>query len=363
MKTGELCQTVQTILNNNRGILACDESPGTMGKRFENRKENSKSNRDDIRRKFFSSAKLEQFIGGVILHSETLETPAVLEPLLEKGIILGIKTDKGLAPLAGGKEGEETTKGLDSLEADSKKFYELGARFAKWRSVLHICEKSGMPSDKSYDDVSEVLSEYAIISQKCGLVPIIEPEVLQNGPHSIDKGLEVTKKIIKMTLDKSAAKGVCMPGALLKVNMVTRGVDNEVGVSRDTKHDCDKVAKCTVEALHDGIGQHKIGGVVFLSGGLSEQDSATFLNRINEEKRTRQVLNLVPLHFSFARALQKSAITLYCVDAAVEKVQECLVHRCQMNHLATKCQYDAAKLEGDYGDASKGDNFVKDNNY
>lgn len=316
--------------------------------------ENTPENRAGIRKTFFSTPKLNSFIGGVILHDETIRCADTIKPLNENKIILGIKTDGGLAPLEGGEEGEQTTKGLDTLEKRSTEYYKLGALFAKWRSVLKIGDK--MPSGKSMQDVADVLANYAIISQKCGLVPIIEPEVMQDGSHDIAKSKEITEKIIKMTLDLSAEKGVHMPGALLKVNMVTKGAASA------GEHDPAKVAEMTVDALKNGIGSHKLGGVVFLSGGLSEIDSAKFLNMINAEKAKKKVLANIPLHFSFARALQKSAISLYTAKKPDGEVQAALLHRCKMNHLATQSKYNTDS-EGEYAQGASASNFVANNNY
>jgi len=354
MNTQELENTVKSILSNNRGFLACDESPGTMAKRFGDAMENTPENRAGIRGTFFSSPDLNKTIGGVILHDETIRDTATKKKLEDQNIVLGIKTDLGLADLVGGKPGEQTTKGLDTLLERSKEYYKLNARFSKWRSVCKIID--GNTSDASFEDVSEVLSEYAILSQQGGLAPIIEPEVMQDGEHDINKSFEVTKKIIKMTLDKCEKKKVHMPGAFLKVNMVTKGAQSK------GEHCPDEVAKKTVEALVYGIGNHKIGGVVFLSGGLSEIDSALFLNNINNVKKEMNVLKDCPLHFSFARALQKTAISLYTSKAPNTSVQAALIHRCKMCSLATKGEYKK-DLEQEYAAKAADSNFVANNAY
>jgi len=351
----ELKDTVDKILSGNKGILACDESPGTMAKRFGDAIENSIENRHGLRKTLFEAPKLNSLIGGVILHDETIRSAETTKPLRDSGIVLGIKTDKGLVDLKGGNPGEQTTQGLDGLLERNKEYYKLGARFAKWRNVLKIIDGKS-PSEDAFESCASVLTHYAVLSQEASIVPIIEPEVMQDGGHGIEKSLEVTKKIIKLTLDQCAANNLYMPGALLKVNMVTKGADSE------GKHDQDQVAKSTIEALVHGIGSHKIGGVVFLSGGLSEQDSAEFLNRINVVKKEKNVLKDCPLHFSFARALQKTSISLFVNKKPAGEVQKALVHRCKMCSLATKSEYKVG-LEGEYSSQAGASNFVKNNNY
>jgi len=354
MNKSELEQTVKNILNGDKGILACDESEGTMGKRFEGRMENTADNRHGIRKTFFS-AKLSESIGGVILHDETLRCKDTIKPLIDQSIVLGIKTDMGMKPLAKGTQGEQTTEhGLATLKNRSEEYYKLGARFAKWRAVVEIGQN--MPSKASLEDVSDVLSEYALISQNAGLVPIIEPEVLQNGSHGISEGKKWTEEIITMTLNKSAQKGVHMPGALLKVNMVTKGVDCKDAQS------VDDVAKMTNEVLNAGIGSHKLGGVVFLSGGLTEVDSADFLNKINVVKQQTKNHPECPFSFSYARANQKTAIYLYTTKAKTEDVQGALEHRCKMNHLAVMGKYSKDQ-EGNFSETAQKSNFIANNAY
>jgi len=346
--------TVSKILSNNKGIFAADESPGTVEKRFAGRMENTIENRHLMRKVFFETSGFKNYIGGVILHDETIRSKETIKVLVDNQIVLGIKTDKGLAPLVGGKEGEQTTNGLDTLAVRSAEYFTLGARFAKWRSVILIGD--GTPTEESYKDVSTVLAKYAIITQQAGMVPIVEPEVLPNGTHTIEKCKEVTEKIIKMTLNACKELGVHMPGCLLKVNMVTKGQ------ALDIKLPVRTVAEHTVDSLVNGTKGHDLGGVVFLSGGLSEIDSALYLNEINKVKTEKKVLQKIPVHFSFARALQGSAITLHCEKNAPETVQKCIAHRCKMCHLATKGEYKQ-ELEGEYTKTSQNSNFVANNNY
>jgi len=361
LNTKELEQTVSAVLGGNKGILACDESPGTMAKRFGDKMENTPENRAGIRSCFFSTKGLNQTIGGVILHDETIRDEKTIKHLKDQKIVLGIKTDLGLADLEGGNKGEQTTKGLDDLLERSQNYYKLGGRFAKWRSVCKIID--GQETSKaSYEDVSDVLAEYAKKSQAAGLVPIIEPEVMQDGNHDIAMSLKVTKEIIKKTLDKCVVvndkdklPAVHMPGAILKVNMVTKGAQTA------GEHNPREVAEKTVEALVYGIGNHKIGGVAFLSGGLSEKDSAEFLNLINTVKNERKVLKNIPLHFSFARALQKTAISLY-TEGKKDEAQLALIHRCKMCSMATKGEYKK-ELEGEYESKAGASNFVANNAY
>jgi len=356
MNTKLLEETVARILNGNKGIFAADESPGTMGKRFAPYKmENSPENRHAIRKTFFSTPDFEKYIGGVILHDETLRKEETIKDLNDKGIVLGIKTDGGLDILKDGEEGEQTTKGLDTLDERNKEYFKLGARFAKWRNVLLIGEKT--PSQKSFEDAANIQAKYAINSQKNGIVPIIEPEVLPNGNHSIDECYKNTEKIIRMTLEACEKENVHMPGCLLKINMVTSGQDN------DNKALVLEVAEKTVKCLESGIGSHKIGGVVFLSGGLSEKNSSNYLSEINKEKIKKGTLANIPIHFSYARALQATAIKMYCSENSdKEKVQKCIAHRCRINHEATKGKY-APDMEGEFDKLADESLFVANNNY
>jgi len=352
--SSELEATVKQITSGCKGILACDESPGTMEARFEGKIENTEENRHAIRKTFFE-ADIKNSIGGVILHEETLKNADTIKTLVDNNIVLGIKTDKGMKELENGKEGEKSTKhGLEGLKERSSEYYKLGARFSKWRAVVKLGKNT--PSDASYNDVADALSDYALFSQKGGLVPIIEPEVLGDGTNTIEDCKIATEKIIKMTFAKCAEKKVHMPGSILKVNMVTQG------------HKCDKkgspkqVAQLTNEALKNGIGSHKLGAVVFLSGGLSEIDSTNYLMEINKEKKATKTLLNIPFTFSYARALQKTAISMYTGGKDHKEVQKVLAHRCEMNRKAVNMEYDL-EMDKDFGGAGQASNFQKDYTY
>lgn len=350
----ELIATANQICTAGKGILAADESTGTIGKRFAAiNVENNEENRHAYRSLLFTSGpELAESISGVIMFEETLysktaegETfPALLK---RQGIVTGIKTDKGVQPI-GGTDGETATQGLTDLGKRSAAYYEAGARFAKWRNVLKINVANGQPSALSVADCAHTLARYASISQQNGLVPIVEPEILMDGEHSIEVCAAVTERVLSAVFKALADHHVLLEGCLLKPNMVLPGSDFAGG--KATPND---VGMYTVRTLLRTV-PAALPGVVFLSGGQSEAEATRNLNGINNMPKC----NTWHLTFSYGRALQAS-----CLDAwqgkkeNVEAAQKVLLGRCKANSDAQKGEY---KGDGDNADKSL---FVKGYTY
>ena len=332
----ELLITIQSICTPGKGILAADESTGTIGKRFDQIKiENNQKNREEYRYMLFSTDSLEKYISGVITFEETLETKMadgrqLTDLLRDKGIVVGIKTDKGVKPLAG-TDGESVTQGLDDLDKRCQHYYKLGARFAKWRDVLKI--SSTCPSQLSIDQNAEVLARYASISQQNGLVPIVEPEILMDGYHTIERAAEVTENVLSAVYRKLVEHHVNLETTLLKPNMVRPGVDCSV------KATAKDIGRYTARTLRRGV-PVAVPGVVFLSGGMSEEEPSDSLNEINlADGHTPWYLS-----FSYGRALQHSVLKAWGGKRVNnEKAQKVLLFRASMNSAATLGKYDRTK--------------------
>ena len=328
----ELLKTVDMICTPGKGILAADESTGTIGKRFDNiGLENNEENRKKYRHLLFSTNNLEKYISGVITFEETLQTRMNGERLLtdllrDKGIIVGIKTDKGVTPLAG-TDGETVTQGLDDLDKRCQKYYKLGARFAKWRDVLKI--DANCPSELSINQNAEVLARYASISQQNGLVPIVEPEIIMDGEHTIEKSAEITENVLSAVYRKLVEHHVVLEATLLKPNMVRHGVSCPKQASaRD-------IGYYTVRTLQRSV-PVAVPGVVFLSGGMSEEDASDALNEINLYEGKKPWY----LSFSYGRALQHSVLKeWHGEDANIERAQTMLCFRASMNGAAALGKY------------------------
>ena len=332
-KEDELRQIANAITAPGKGILAADESTGTIGKRFgpigcENNEENRRAYRQLL---FSAGPPLAEHISGVILFHETFYqkddsgTPFP-EALNKLGIIPGIKVDKGVVTLAG-TDGESTTQGLDGLAERCAEYKKGGAGFAKWRCVLKI--QAYTPSYQSMLENANVLARYASICQQNGLVPIVEPEVLCDGDHDMETAQRVTEQVLAFVYKALADHHVFLEGTLLKPNMVT------AGQSCTKKYTPEQVAAATVQALQRTV-PPAVAGVTFLSGGQSEEDATIHLNAIN------QVPGRKPwaLTFSYGRALQASVIAAWGGKAEnVGKAQEELLRRAKGNGLAALGQY------------------------
>lgn len=351
----ELRSIAKKIVKDGKGILAADESNGTMGKRLAQIKvDNEEENRRNYRTLLMSCEnEMSNHIGGVILFHETLyqkdNNGKLLKDLLkEKDIVVGIKVDKGVVKLMNTDE-ETTTQGLDGLGDRCAQYKKDGCDFAKWRCVLKITEHE--PSPLAILENANVLARYASICQMNGIVPIVEPEILPDGNHSIQRCQEVTEKVLAAVYKALSDHHVYLEGTLLKPNMVTSGHD---AVTKATPAE---VAKATVTALRRTV-PPAMPGVVFLSGGQSEVSATDNLNAINNVPECKPW----KLSFSYGRALQASVLQAWQGLAEnVQLAQKVFMHRARMNSLAAKGQYDK-EMEGD-GVAAEQSLHVKNHTY
>lgn len=297
----ELITNAKRIARPGFGILAADESTGTIGTRFVKIDvENTEENRRAYRELLFTSEGLENYISGVILFDETLDQKTAdghnfVELLQSKGILPGIKVDKGLVVIPGTNE-ENATQGLDGLGERCKKYYEKGCRFAKWRAVVKIGD--GRPSDISAIETAHSLARYATICQENGLVPIVEPEILTDGDHSIEVCAQASEKVFRRVMQSLQEHGVLLEGMLLKPNMITQGA-----TSADKKTAAE-IAWMTVRTLSRTM-VGAIPGITFLSGGQSEEEATVNLNAMNLLDAKLRPWSLT---FSYGRALQSSCL-------------------------------------------------------
>jgi len=331
----ELIATANKMVTPGKGLLACDESTGTVGQRLESiGLENSEENRMTWRNLLFTTPKIGDYISGAILFEETLfqndpDGKPFVDVLNGNGIIPGIKVDTGLKPLTGGLPDETWCSGLDDLYTRACRFYEQGARFAKWRTALRIRTSDGCPTSLATQEAAWGLARYARICQEAGLVPIVEPEILIDGDHEISTTAEVQEHVLSVVYSCLEQNGVLLEGSLLKPSMTVNGVDCK------NKASPEEVAKMTVQTFERTI-PCAVPGVTFLSGGLSEEDSSIFLNEINKlDRRTPTKLT-----FSFSRALQSSCIKIWeGKPENVEKAQAQLLARAQANAEASQGKY------------------------
>jgi fructose-bisphosphate aldolase class I len=339
MSTSELTACAQALVAPGKGILAADESGGTIKKRFDSiAVESTEDNRRDYRELLFTTAGLGDFVSGVILFDETLRQAAadgtpLAEILTRQGIIPGIKVDAGAKPLAG-RPGETVTEGLDGLRERLDEYYALGARFAKWRAVIRI--ESHLPSRHCLHANAEALARYASLSQEAGLVPIVEPEVMMEGDHSLERCERVTEAAQQVVFRALRLHGVSLEGMLLKPNMVIPGADHKPQGS------VGEVAAATLALLKRTV-PAAVPGIVFLSGGQSNLDATAHLDAMNK-------LDANPpwrLSFSYGRALQAAPLKAWLGKAEnVADAQAALLHRARLNGAATQGAYSAAMENG-----------------
>ncbi|XWS45515.1 hypothetical protein CRYUN_Cryun15aG0143100 [Craigia yunnanensis] len=340
----ELVKTAKTIASPGRGILAMDESNATCGKRLASiGLENTEANRQAYRTLLVSVPGLGQYISGAILFEETLyqsttDGKKMVDVLVERNIVPGIKVDKGLVPLAGSNE--SWCQGLDGLAPRSAAYYQQGARFAKWRTVVSI---PNGPSELAVKEAAWGLARYAAISQDNGLVPIVEPEILLDGEHGIDRTFEVAKKVWAEVFFYLAQNNVMFEGILLKPSMVTPGAECK---DRATPQ---QVADYTLKLLRQRI-PPAVPGIMFLSGGQSEVEATLNLNAMN------QAPNPWHVSFSYARALQNTCLKKWGGRPEnVNEAQGTLLVRAKANSLAQLGKYTG---EGESEEAKQG-MFVK----
>ncbi|KAI9122059.1 hypothetical protein K1719_006748 [Acacia pycnantha] len=348
----ELIANASYIGTPGKGILAADESTGTIGKRFASiNVENVETNRRVLRELLFTAPGALQYLSGVILFEETLYQKTAsgkpfVDVLKEGGVLPGIKVDKGTVELAG-TNGETTTQGLDGLAQRCQKYYEAGARFAKWRAVLKIGPNE--PSELSIHENAYGLARYAVICQENGLVPIVEPEILVDGPHDISKCAAVTERVLAAVYKALNDHHVLLEGTLLKPNMVTPGSDSP-------KVAPEVIAEHTVRALQRTV-PAAVPAIVFLSGGQSEEEATLNLNAMNKLKGKKPW----SLSFSFGRALQQSTLKAWAgKDENIPKSQAALLTRCKANSQATLGTY---KGDAQLGEGAAESLHVKDYKY
>ena len=323
-----LNQIALKILSNGKGILAADESNGTMTKRLDSvNVKSTEENRLLFRETLFSSENMRDCIGGVILYDETinqLSSSGKPIPVLiaESGAVPGIKVDTGAKILANSPE-EKITEGLDGLRERLKKYYELGARFTKWRGVYNISEK--YPSKLAIYSNAHALARYSAIVQECGMVPIVEPEVLMDGDHSAENCFEKTYLVIKKCFDELIQHKVDLTGIILKPNMILAGNKSNNKISNE------EVSSKTLECLKKSVPK-EVPGIAFLSGGQSEIEATENLNLINKNNDTNFIMT-----YSYGRALQQSALKFWSKDIKnIKGTQDIFNHRAKMCSLAAK---------------------------
>jgi fructose-bisphosphate aldolase, class I len=332
MAAEELNAIARSIVADHKGVLAADESTGTIKKRFDSiGVASTEENRRAYRDLLFTAPGFEEYVGGVILYDETIRqasddgTP--FAQLLEsKGVVPGIKVDTGAQDLAG-HPGEKVTEGLDGLRGRFAEYHQLGARFSKWRAVITIGD--GIPTDACLHVNAHALARYAALSQEAGIVPIVEPEVLMDADNTIERCHEVTSRTLDLVFAELDRQGVALEGMLLKPNMVISGKQCP------TQATSEQVAAQTIDCFLRYV-PAIVPGIVFLSGGQSEVEATENLNAIN------RLGGPWPLSFSYGRALQASALAAWGGEAAnVDAGQAAFLHRARMNALAAAGDWNA----------------------
>src|SRR5882757_5792636 len=331
MNQGELARIAKAMVAKNKGILAADESSGTIAKRFNSIKiESTEENRRTYRELLFTAPGAAEYISGVILYDETIrqktkEGTPFPEYLAKKGIIPGIKVDTGAKPLAGFK-GETITEGLDGLRERLIEYYKLGARFAKWRGVIDIAE--GIPTSFAIEANAHGLARYAALCQENGIVPIVEPEVLMDGAHSIERCEEVTSRVLQTVFNQLFEHRIALEGMVLKPNMIISGkkAANRAGP--------EQVAEATLRVLKRHV-PPAVPGIAFLSGGQSSAEATLHLSLMNESGPLPWSLT-----FSYGRALQDDALKTWAgKDGNFAAGQKEMAKRAKLNSLATTGGY------------------------
>lgn len=338
--TETLSDIAHAMVAPGKGLLAADESTGTIKKRFDSIGVTSTEDmRRDYREMLFRADGMKDHVSGVILYDETLRQKAkdgtpLVDLIRAAGAIPGIKVDEGAKPLAGPTvEIEKVTEGLDGLRDRLKEYAEIGAKFAKWRAVIDIGQ--GIPSAFCIEANAHALARYAALCQEAGIVPIVEPEVLMDGSHTIERCAKVTTLVHAHTFAQLRRHGVALDGILLKPNMII------AGKKCDKQASADEVADATVKTFLTSV-PAAVPGIVFLSGGQSEQQATANLNAMNKRHE-----NLPwELSFSYGRALQQSALKAWLGKADnVAAAQNAYLQRAKLNGAARSGSYDAA-MEG-----------------
>ena len=329
----ELNKIALKIISNGKGILAADESNGTMTKRLEAvNVKSTPENRLSFREILFSSDGMKDCIGGVILYDETINQisstgKSIPDLISSSGAVPGIKVDTGAKDLANSPK-EKITEGLDGLRDRLKKYYDLGARFTKWRGVYSIGEK--YPSKLAISSNAHALARYSALVQESGMVPIVEPEVLMDGNHSAEVCLNKTSEVIKKCFEELILHKVDLSGIILKPNMILSGNLSENKISSE------EVSIKTLECLKNSV-PNEVPGIAFLSGGQSEIEATENLNLINKNNNTNFIMT-----YSYGRALQQSALKVWSNDIKnVEATQTTFNHRAKMCTLAAQGKWSS----------------------
>ena len=331
MNLNSLSEIANYIVSDGKGILAADESNPTCTKRFDSiGVASTEENRRDYRELLFRADGMKGNIGGVILFDETIrqdsaDGSSLVDIITSQGALPGIKVDKGLAPIGDSKE--SLTQGLEGLDERLKEYYELGAKFTKWRAVINIGDE--MPSSEAIAANMEALADYAKIVQNNNMVPMVEPEVLMDGNHSIEDCYDATSRCLDSLFSNLAGKGVDIKGTILKPNMVTSGS------AASTQADIEEVAQKTVECLKANVPEN-LPGITFLSGGQSDLDATAHLDAMNKIGGFSWKLS-----FSYGRALQQPALKAWMGKKEnASLAQNALSHRALMNKLASLGKWD-----------------------
>ena len=332
----ELNKIALQIISNGKGILAADESNGTMTKRLEAvNVKSTPENRLSFRETLFSSDGMRDYIGGVILYDETINQTSssgksIPNLISSTGAVTGIKVDTGAKDLASSPE-EKITEGLDGLRDRLKNYYGLGARFTKWRGVYSISEK--YPTKLAISSNAHALARYSALVQESGMVPIVEPEVLMDGNHSADICLSITSEVIRKCFEELIIHKVDLSGIILKPNMILSGNLSKNKISNE------EVSLKTLECLKDSVPK-EVPGIAFLSGGQSEVEATENLNLINKNNNTNFIMT-----YSYGRALQQSALKVWSKDIKdKDATQNTFNHRAKMCTLAAQGKW-AIELE------------------
>ncbi|OUX38112.1 MAG: fructose-bisphosphate aldolase [Candidatus Pelagibacter sp. TMED273] len=321
----ELNNIALKILSNGKGILAADESTGTMTKRLESvNVESTPDKRLNFRETLFTAGGMKESIGGVILYDETIKQKVkstIPEIIKKSGSLTGIKVDTGAKKLANSSE-EKITEGLDGLRERLKEYYNLGARFTKWRGVYLI--SNDYPSQISIDSNAHALARYAALVQEANMVPIVEPELLMDGKHDSDMCLKKTTDVIKRCFDELIKFKINLKGLILKPNMILPGNKS------DEKIDSNIIAEKTLECLKNSV-PSEVPGIAFLSGGQTEVEATKNLNAISKKNNTEFIIT-----FSYGRALQQSALKFWSKNTKdISGTQKIFNHRAKMCSLAS----------------------------
>ena len=336
MNLQALSKIATELVAPRKGILAADESSGTIKKRFDSIGEDStETNRRNYRELLFTTNNISQFISGIILYDETMRQQgndgvSLVKTITNNGMIPGIKVDKGAKPLAGSRT-ETVTEGLDGLRERLDEYRELGAKFTKWRGVIEIGDS--IPTQYCINTNAHALARFAALSQEAGLVPIVEPEVLMDGTHDIDTCMQVTKTTLREVYYELGCQNVALEGTLLKPNMVLSGKN------ADNRASAEQVAEKTLACLMNTV-PSSVPGIVFLSGGQSDEEATINLNSIN--KAAKSAAAPWQLSFSYGRGLQASPLKEWSgIEGNSKAAQDSFYQRAKVTSAAREGTYSA----------------------